>query len=688
MKDKILSDQKNPSSPKEIEIGMNTDVSIPSDQAVKIIYSKDFFQNHGLLRWVTEFKLGTAGYRDTINLTDLYKTDAPFNAHTIMMIAEAMARIYERRGYGSIHLGGEVRRFTREIIQLVSRIFAAHGISVHLHLDKGTTPIWASSFGVFYNELDGGANVTASHSQNFKQGFKPIDEKGMQLLGMADEIRDEVKKIGEEAMAGGYSINLSADPSPNIMKDFHYLDAYADYLKDIVPEEAFLLIKRAQEAGMKVGVSTMGGSMHENSMPIFNHFGISAGIDGMIQYFHWEKRDDFHRVGEIDGENYGCDPAKPIIYRNIGLKEKLLTGEIDFGFIWDPDGDRYNMVTMADATIASKAEEIGLEVEKMQGMDKCIAYFKPNQIYFINTALKLEMIARSGELFQYDWVISTTYPTSKSIGELTEMFNRRYANEFAKHGTKLRLFRTPVGFKHLGNMVSTIERRLSEGEGEVMLEDTTGEEISLGRKPRILILAEESGGAAMGGAEWIRSKHGKRESLSMKEKDGMQIALMNLSIMGKLFIERKSFTQLYIEKIEEYDIQYRYYYRIDKKLFDESLTGKAREDAREIGNRTKDFMVETFKSLTEGKTMGQVSRELRKMTGNQIPIPEVTRIFWAGDGTYIDFGKFWFELRASGTDAVLRFYIEGKEKEVLEAVNNAFVGIADEKIMALSSRRD
>ena len=688
MKDKILSDQKNPSSPKEIEIGMNTDVSIPSDQAVKIIYSKDFFQNHGLLRWVTEFKLGTAGYRDTINLTDLYKTDAPFNAHTIMMIAEAMARIYERRGYGSIHLGGEVRRFTREIIQLVSRIFAAHGISVHLHLDKGTTPIWASSFGVFYNELDGGANVTASHSQNFKQGFKPIDEKGMQLLGMADEIRDEVKKIGEEAMAGGYSINLSADPSPNIMKDFHYLDAYADYLKDIVPEEAFLLIKRAQEAGMKVGVSTMGGSMHENSMPIFNHFGISAGIDGMIQYFHWEKRDDFHRVGEIDGENYGCDPAKPIIYRNIGLKEKLLTGEIDFGFIWDPDGDRYNMVTMADATIASKAEEIGLEVEKMQGMDKCIAYFKPNQIYFINTALKLEMIARSGELFQYDWVISTTYPTSKSIGELTEMFNRRYANEFAKHGTKLRLFRTPVGFKHLGNMVSTIERRLSEGEGEVMLEDTTGEEISLGRKPRILILAEESGGAAMGGAEWIRSKHGKRESLSMKEKDGMQIALMNLSIMGKLFIERKSFTQLYIEKIEEYDIQYRYYYRIDKKLFDESLTGKAREDAREIGNRTKDFMVETFKSLTEGKTMGQVSRELRKMTGNQIPIPEVKRIFWAGDGTYIDFGKFWFELRASGTDAVLRFYIEGKEKEVLEAVNNAFVGIADEKIMALSSRRD
>jgi phosphomannomutase len=679
-----LSDQKESRSPRELKIGKNTDVSILSGEAVKLTYSKDFFQKHGLSRWVSEFKLGTAGYRDTINLTDLFKTDAPYNAHTIMMIAESMARIYVRRGYGSVHLGGEVRKFTREIIQLVGRIFAAHGISVHLHLDKGTTPIWASSFGVFYNELDGGANVTASHSQNFKQGFKPIDEKGMQLLRMADEIRDEVKKIGEEAMAGDYAIILSADPSPNIKKDFHYIDAYADYLKDIVPEEALQLIRKAQGAGMKVGVSTMGGSMYENSMPIFNHFGITTGPEGMIQYFHWEKRDDFHKVGEIGGENYGCDPAKPVIYRNIGLKEKLLAGEIDFGFIWDPDGDRYNMVTIADANIAPRAEEIGLEVEKMQGKEKCVAYFKPNQIYFLNTALKLEMIARSGELFQYDWVISTTYPTSKSIGELADIFNRRYSSEFSKNETQIRLFRTPVGFKHLGNMVSKIERQLREGSGEVVLEDTTGEEISLGRKPRILILAEESGGAVMGGAEWIESKNGKRESLSMKEKDGMQIALMNLSIMGKLFIEGKSFTQLYIEKIEEFDIQYRYYNRIDKKLFDESLTGEAREEAREIGNRAKDFMVETFKSLAEGKTMGQVKEELQKMTGDQILIPEVKRIFWAGDGTYIDFGNFWFELRASGTDAVLRFYIEGKEREVLEAINNAFVGIADAKIMALS----
>ncbi|MBN1105161.1 MAG: hypothetical protein JXL84_17235, partial [Deltaproteobacteria bacterium] len=286
--------------------------SAPPEREVQVHYSGGFFRKHGLFKWVDAFELGTAGYRDTINLDDMFSTDAPFNAHTIMFVAEAMARIYNRRGYGSIHLGGEVRRFTSEIIALVSRVFAAHGITVHLHADRATTPIWASSFGVFYNELDGGGNVTASHSQGFKQGFKPMDGKGMQLLDMADEIREEVRRIGKEAAGEGFTLTLSPADSSLIRKDFRYLQAYVEYLRKIVPQEAIEIIRRAQEAGMRVGASTVGGSMHENSVPIFEAFGITTGPEGMIRYMHWEKRDDFHHVGEIGGEDYGCDPTKPI----------------------------------------------------------------------------------------------------------------------------------------------------------------------------------------------------------------------------------------------------------------------------------------------------------------------------------------------------------------------------------------
>jgi phosphomannomutase len=679
--------QKGNVSVQQVVMKEDPHVEIPPDKEVNVRYTHDFFQTNGLYPWIKEFKLGTAGYRDTFNMKDFFSTDAPYNAHTIMMIAEAMARIYNRRGYQSIHLGGEVRRYTSLIIELLSRIFASHGVTVHLNADQETTPIWATSFGVFYNELDGGANVTASHSQNFKQGFKPVDGKGMQLLDMADEIRDEVRKIGEEAAAGSFAITLSPAASPEIKRDFRYIDAYAEYLSDVIPEEAFRLMREAQEKGMKVGVSTVGGSMYENSLAIFRHFGIQKAPDGMIRYMHWEKRDDFHRVGEIDGENYGCDPTKQIIYRHIGLKEKLLSGEIHFGFIWDPDGDRYNIVTIADGSTKTRAEDSGLEVETVKGSDKCIVYFKPNQIYFVNAALKLEMLAKTGELFKYDQVIGTTYPTSKSIGELARVFNEKYAREFDERGTNVRVFNTPVGFKYFGEMVGEVEEKIEQG-SEVILKEATGQEVSLGGNPRILIMAEESGGAAMGSSNWRPSRSGKRKSLAIKEKDGMQVALMNLGIMSKLFLERKSYADLYVEKIAEYNIQFRYYNRIDKTLFEESLTGEAREKAKAIGNRAKEYMVGTFQSFTERKSPDEVRRELQALVGNRVSLPQIERVFWAGDGTYIDFGSIWFELRASGTDAVLRFYVEGKDKALLTKMNDAFVSIADGKIKELRATHE
>ncbi|MFH1490557.1 MAG: hypothetical protein ABII06_16740, partial [Pseudomonadota bacterium] len=540
--------------------GVRPELIIPEKETVHITYKKSFFEKHGIFRWINDFKLGTAGYRDTMNLENFFATDAPFNAHTLMIMAEAMARIYNRRGYLSVHFGGEVRRFTGEILRLVSGIFAFHGITVHLHADRSTTPIWASSFGVFYNELDGGANITASHSQNFKQGFKPLDEKGMQLLGMADEIRDEVKKIGEEVSLGACTIGLKPGSTPEIKKDFHYIEAYTEYLRDIIPGEALDMIRKAQDEGMRVGVSTVGGSMHDNSLAIFGRLGIRAGSEGLIRYMHWEKRDDFHRVGEIDGENYGCDPTKPVIYRNIGIKEKLLDGTFDFGFIWDPDGDRFNMITAAESSMADQAEGMGLEVERTVQGGKCVVYFKPNQIYFLNAVVKLEMMAKSGELFEYDWVIGTTYPTSRSIGELADVFNKKYAREFAEQGTKIRVYHTPVGFKYFGEMVGEIESRLEQGK-EVILNNALNEKVSLGTRPRILIMAEESGGATMGGTQWAFSRNRRRKSIALKEKDGMQIALMNLGTMAILFLEGKTFAELYMRKIEEYDIRYRFYER-------------------------------------------------------------------------------------------------------------------------------
>ena len=112
----------------EIRVETDPNIVIPQAPEVRITYSRRFFEDHGLFRWIQEFRLGTAGYRDTMDMDNFFATDAPYNAHTIMIIGEAVARVYNRKGLSSIHLGGEVRRYTSQIIELLGRIFARHGI--------------------------------------------------------------------------------------------------------------------------------------------------------------------------------------------------------------------------------------------------------------------------------------------------------------------------------------------------------------------------------------------------------------------------------------------------------------------------------------------------------------------------------------------------------------------------------
>jgi len=53
--------------------------------------------------------------------------------------------------------------------------------------------------------------------------------------------------------------------------------------------------------------------------------------------------------------------------------------------------------------------------------------------------------------------------------------------------------------------------------------------------------------------------------------------------------------------------------------------------------------------------------------------PPVQDVYWAGDGTLIEFDGLWWQLRASGTDAVLRYYAEGKLREEVRWLNDALM---------------
>ncbi|MFH1077595.1 MAG: hypothetical protein V1753_12350, partial [Pseudomonadota bacterium] len=338
--------------------------------------------------------------------------------------------------------------------------------------------------------------------------------------------------------------------------------------------------------------------------------------------------------------------------------------EANVVFIWDADGDRFNIVTIASVDDAMAAKEIGLEVEPLDSDRSCV-YFKPNQIYFMLTAVKLEALAASGDLGQYNWIIATTYPTSRSIGELALSFNNRYK-------TNLKTFQAPVGFKYFGDFVHEIETKLIGDNNDVTLTDVIGEKHNLGRTPRILIMAEESGGASMGTAGFYASAKGFRKSLALKEKDGMQIGVMAIALAARLKGEGKSFAGFYREKIEENNIVYCHYNRTDVTLFDESLRGEARINAEALGNERKEKIVRFFKSLTL-LSPDAAHEQIRNRV--DIILPSIKSLYWAGDGSYIDFGDTWFGLRASGTDAVLRYYIEGKERSRIDMLAVALMHV-------------
>jgi len=625
-----------------------------------------------LLAWARDFKLGTAGYRDLLDPQDMHNTDVPFNSLNVAVMLYARAQLALEEGLAQLHVGGEVRPHTQEFIDLAARIYAGAGLGVRLRPPgQDTTPIWLSSFGVNYEELAGGENFTASHSPSFKGGWKPMDASGMQLLGLAGRIADRTRALAQQAGEVGLEIPLAASDDPLIERDFDPLEPYTAGLRAIVPASLLDELPAAHERGFCASICTEGGSMGATARRVFAQLGIGCDAEGPVSFTHERESSDYHGLGVVDGVNHGVDPGKWQVYKNVGAQDRLRDREADVVFIWDPDGDRFNMVTVAPAARAEAARAAGLEVDPLDA-DRCLVFFKPNQIYFMLTAVRLETLQAEGTLDDNDWIVATTWPTSRSIGELAEAFNRL-------HGTSLKTHRVPVGFKYFGSLVADLERQLLDAAEEgppptTTAADAPGETVVIGPRPRLAIMAEESGGAAMGPDDWMSSRHGERATLAIKEKDGMQIGVMSLGLAARLHREGSSFAEFYMDRLDRYGIVHRFYERQDVTLYDETLRGEERAAAQAAGNRRKEATVAFFAGL-EGRPTAEIADALRQRLPAGASLPEIDRCFNAGDGTLIEFDGQWFELRASGTDAVLRYYMEGSDPQRVGGLNSALVAL-------------
>ncbi|MBI5207945.1 MAG: hypothetical protein HY934_09155 [Candidatus Firestonebacteria bacterium] len=632
-------------------------------QKIELIQS--LIETYSLENWAKNFYLMTAGYRDQLDPKDIANPEVAFNLLTIAILGEAKARVFKRKFANNeqahVHIGGETRPHTQEFICILSRIYIAHNIKVHLRSQVRTTPIWYSSFGVFYNNFQSGDNLTASHSPFFKGGWKPMDSMGKQLLAEEKEIISEVKNIVKNRT----TINLAPwQPNENILYDFNIDIPYVQYQKSIILEKSQNDIKQAIKKGFHCSICTVGGSMKATTERIFDLFGITTGKDGVVQYFYGEEDSEYHKIGQTDKENFGPDPGKREVYRYVGAQEILLNNKANVVFIWDPDGDRLNIVTVASADRAKYYNELGLEVELIQGNDKCIVYFTPNQIYLMLTSYRIDVLKSDHLLNAYDWFVTYSVSTSRSIGELATLFN-------------IPVTQVRVGFKYMGTLAEWLETRSSATEHFIT---PTGEKKYIGKNPRALIMCEESGGAVFGGTELLMNKNKTKGLIALREKDGMQFGLLTFSLAAFLYNSKQTFADYYCNLIEKYNIKYKFFTRCDVRLYDESLTGIDLQKAKSLGIAKRDQTMEYFIGLAKqaetGMSLENMRNELnKKVSKGDDLLPIVKRLLFVGDGTLLEFETFWCLIRPSGTDALIRYYFEGQDKKEMETYQRTITNI-------------
>ncbi|MEW6089092.1 MAG: hypothetical protein AB1498_12400 [bacterium] len=623
---------------------------------------------YSLVSWVENFSLMTAGYRDQLDPKDIANPEVAFNIITIAILGEAKARVFKRKlkdnEQAHVHIGGETRPHTQEFICILSRIYSAHNIKVHLRKSVTTTPLWYSSFGIFYNSYQSGDNITASHSQFFKGGWKPMDSCGKQLLAEEEELIAEVKNIVKNRQ----TIKLAPwQPNENISYDFNIDEPYIKYQKSIVLKKSQDDILKAVKKGFRCSVCPVGGSMKKTTERLFQLFGIEIGENSVIQYFYGEEDQKYHGIG---GE-YGPDPSKPQVYRNIGAQEILLDNKANVVFIWDPDGDRFNIVTIASANRAKYYSDLGLEVEIIPDSDKCIVYFTPNQIYLMLVSYRIDVLKSANLIDAYSWFVTTSISTSRSINEIALFY-------------KLPVAKVPVGFKYMGTFAEWLENRLDINEPFITPD---GEKVKIGKNPRAIIMCEESGGAILGSSELLMNKTGTKGLIALREKDGMQLALITLSLASSLYNSNRSFADYYCGLIEKYKIKNKYFKRADVRLYDESLKGENLRKAKSIGIVKRDQTIKYFQGLAEqssnGRPQEDICNEINSKLPNgekHLPVKEIEKICSIGEdgggkGTLMEFQTFWCIIRASGTDALLRYYFEGQDKSEIEAYQRSIVNI-------------
>lgn len=632
--------------------------------------------------YAKEAKVSTAGIRGPQNILFPQDTRFPINLVGIVLATLAKALVANEK-YPNKRIvkvaGCEVRYNSKLFLDAIARIQAANGIQTLVPNEKQTIPIWLASFLAFKLDLLGGEYITSSHGISVKNATKDLNSQGSQYL--PEESMEFVNKIQQifdyVKENGSYEIKIAASDNPlineSVMKSIDDgVDLYVEYLKSGVAKNVNLDLIKSFDS--KIVIENVGGSAYRTLSRVLKNL----DIDDKFVWFNVEEDPFFHSIGKYDvtpkGEkafyDYSVDATvlakKPDgtkffpVIDTLHYDEKLKNYPVGTSvLITDPDHDRLTITQTESADRIPELQKLGIDYIEL-GNNVVLTVFTANQAFlmlmdFWSKQLKNENLWNNHPRF----MIKTT-ASALSWDEWA-----------AKNDVKV--VNVPVGFKEIANIMKKVELKLKNNpEGEVVVDDVFGNSINLGKNPRLLFGGEESGGMIMGTEELIKSQHG-RCAVAMREKSATEAIIVASALIARLAQIGKYLSQYLSEVFEDNDIIGRFDTRVDIAYYNESEPDINKLKAAKIEGealRTKNDMF--YLSMAIAKRKGELSLDgikdilNDKFAGEGLNFDNLKSIKFVGDGTYLEFGNKYIEIRPSGTDAKTKAYGGGLDKSEIE----------------------
>ncbi len=563
-------------------------------------------------------------------------------------------------------VGYDPRFLSPEFGELFTRIFAGNGVRVVRDHRQEPTPTPVSSFMSILLGLDSGIQITASHNPANQNGIKSSTSYG----GVdTDDISDRIAGKIEALLGGSGQIRIAPRDTDGVeIVDAKGLYA-ARYLAATFRAEDLAPLREAVAAGTQFlfdGLHGVGG------------LAMRRYLDHLLPGVDWSAAVPL--LNDLPDPAIGGiatpDPSNPKTLEVSGAIDYLAAHpEVRVSVTADMDADRIGTAVLVAADAVPEARRFGLYVSEFpagEGRDPVSAVrFTPNQIFTLIAYDRLLSVSGRdpAELLEAQRAgrfdgSGIHLLTSIASSVLAELLARTYGLQFHL---------TAVGFKNLGKLAREIDAR---GTGEV-----------------ILSLLEESGGAQIGP---FRPWNDAGDTIH-RDKDTCALALALFNLAARLARDGRTILDFYVEMARQFGCLV-YFERLDCYLPDRA-TAESPARAAEA-NAVKAEVLGRLMSLSEPAghptlvhLFGLDPATARRLPDGELPeisllvkeegvwrtVHPVATRYESADGERLEFyragpaphdgmrinvydpsGRIreWTLVRASGTEAVLRVYME------------------------------